>query len=126
MRLVLAFGAGRRTEALFPLLSLLMIDHSLRKPKKLRHFVALGLIAALVISPLVIMFRDGMHPAEAWTSDAVSGRGGVPSFFERLGGIESLALIIRDTPPLMDYQYGLTLPYILVALVPRYSLPHKL
>ncbi len=118
--LVLAVGAGSRTDALFPLLSLLMIDHYLRKPKKLRHFVALGLIAALVISPLVIMFRDGMHPAEAWTSDAVSGRGGVPSFLERLGGIESLALIIRDTPALMDYQYGLTLTYILVAWVPRY------
>lgn len=118
--LVLAVGTGSRTDVLFPLLSLLMMDHYLRKPKKLRHFVVLGLIAAMVISPLVIMFRNGMHPAEAWTSDAVLGGGDVPSFVERLGAIESLTLIIRDTPALMDYQYGKTLAYILVAWVPRY------
>jgi oligosaccharide repeat unit polymerase len=118
--LVLGVGAGSRTDILFPLFSLLMIDHYLRKPKKLRHFVALGLIAALVISPLVIIFREGLHPAEAWTSNAVSGSNDVPSFLDRLGGIESLALIIRDTPALMDYQYGKTMAYILVAWVPRY------
>jgi oligosaccharide repeat unit polymerase len=118
--MVLGTGAGARTDTLFPLLSLLMMDHYLRKPKKLRHFVALGMVAALVVSPLVIIFREGLHPSEAWTSSAVSGSDDVPSFLDRLGGIESLALIIRDTPASLDYQYGKTLAYILVAWVPRY------
>lgn len=119
--MVLGVGAGGRTDLIFPLFSLLMIDHYLRKRKKLRHLVALGLIAAMVISPLVIIFRDGLHPREvAWTSDEVSGHGGVSAFLERLGGIEALAVIIRDTPAMMDYQYGKTLAYIFVAWVPRY------
>ncbi len=118
--LALGVAAGNRSDILFPLISLLMMDHYLRKPKKLRHFVALGLIAALVISPLVIMFREGMHPAEAWASGALSGRGGLPSFLERFAGMESFARIIRDTPALMDYQYGKTLAFIFVAWVPRY------
>jgi oligosaccharide repeat unit polymerase len=118
--MVLGVGAGGRTDLIFPLFSLLMIDHYLRKPKKLRHLVALGLTAAMVISPLVIVFRDGLHPSEAWTSQEVAGHGGVSAFLERLGGIEALAVIIRDTPAMMDYQYGKTMAYIFVAWVPRY------
>jgi oligosaccharide repeat unit polymerase len=119
--LVLSVAAGGRSDVIFPLFSLLMMDHYLRKPKKLRHFVVLGLITAMVISPLMIIFRDGLRPSEvAWTSDEVSGRGGVTAFMERMGGVESLAIIIRDTPDVMNYQYGATLAYIFVAWVPRY------
>jgi hypothetical protein len=119
--LVLSVAAGGRSDVIFPLFSLLMMDHYLRKPKKLRHFVVLGLITAMVISPLMIIFRDGLRPSEvAWTSDEVSGRGGVTAFMERMGGVESLTIIIRDTPDVMNYQYGATLAYIFVAWVPRY------
>jgi oligosaccharide repeat unit polymerase len=118
--MVLGAAAGSRMDVLMPLVSLLMMDHYLRKPKKLRHFMALGLMAALVISPLMIILRDGMHPADAMNSDVLVGRGGVPSFVERLGAIEGLTVIVRDTPASMDYQYGKTLAYILVAWVPRY------
>jgi len=118
--MVLGAAAGSRMDVLMPLISLLMMDHYLRKPKKLRHFIALGVMAALVISPLMIIFRDGMHPADAMNSEAVLGRGGVPSFVERLGAIEGLTVIIRDTPASMDYQYGMTLAYVFLAWVPRY------
>jgi oligosaccharide repeat unit polymerase len=104
---------------------LLLIDHYLRKPKKLRHLVVLGLITALLISPLVIVFRQGMTLNEVSSSDAVVGRGGLPSFMERFAGMESLLLIIRDTPRVMDYQYGKTIAFIFIAWVPRYLWENK-
>src|SRR5215831_3493546 len=107
--LVVGLVAGSRTYFLYPIATLLLIDHYLRKPKKLRHLVSLGLIAALIISPLVIVFREGMTFHEISSSEAVVGRAGLPSFIERFAGVESLLLIIRDTPAVMDYQYGKTM-----------------
>ena len=113
-------SAGSRTYFLYPVASLLLIDHYLRRPKKLRHLVSLGLIAALIVSPLVIVFREGMTLKEVSSSEAVVGRAGLPAFIERFAGMESLVLIVRDTPAVMDYQYGKTLAFIFIAWIPRY------
>ncbi|MGB0036227.1 MAG: O-antigen polymerase [Candidatus Acidiferrales bacterium] len=118
--LCVGLTAGSRTYFLYPVASLLLIDHYLRKPKKLRHLVYLGLIAALVVSPLVIVFREGMTLHEVSSSEAVVGRAGLPAFVERIAGMESLVLIVRDTPAVMDYQYGKTIAFIFIAWIPRY------
>jgi len=117
----LEFAQGSRLVLASTLVSLLLIYHYLRKPLRVRHILGLGLLVALVLSPLMILSREGGKreiSAES-ISEALAPEGGPVSFLERLSGIDGLVYIVRDTPTLMDYQYGKSYLFALVAWVPR-------
>jgi len=115
------FLQGQRLIVASTLLSLLVIYHYLRKPLRPRYLLGLGLLVALVVSPVMVLFREGskQEVSVQSVSEALAPEGGPVSFLERLDGIDGFVFIVRDTPALMDYQYGKSYMYALIAWFPR-------
>ncbi|MCS6316536.1 MAG: oligosaccharide repeat unit polymerase [Nitrospira sp.] len=130
--LVLGLISGSKAAFLGPFLALLVSVHYLRRRVNLGVIVLFALLAILVF-PLFNLYRqvgtiDRMVEAVAELPNNVFGgelpmeelglmlvRGGMSRFL----GIDSLTYIIRDTPEVMDFQYGRTILGTLFAWVPR-------
>jgi oligosaccharide repeat unit polymerase len=114
-----SLASGSRITLLFPLLGLLMIHHYLKKPLKFRHLVGLVLLFALILSPIMIVLRESPSSARTSFWEQLRNQEAVSGFLERFSGMDGLVYIIRDTPKVMDYQYGKTFAFALVAWIPR-------
>lgn len=130
--LVLGLISGSKAAFLGPLLAILVSVHYLRRRVSLGVIALFALLAVLVF-PLFNLYRqvgtiDRMVEAVDGLPSSVLGdelptediglmlvRGAMSRFL----GIDSLTYIIRDTPDVMDFQYGRTILGALLAWVPR-------
>lgn len=136
--LVLGLISGSKAAFLGPFLAILVSVHYLRKRIHLEVIVLFALLAILVF-PLFNLYRqvgtiDRMFETIDQLPSTFSGHDLLPeevgellirSALSRFLGIDSLTYIIRDTPDIMDFQYGHTVLGAVVAWVPRQVWPDK-
>lgn len=130
--LVLGLISGSKAAFLGPFLAILVSVHYLKRRVSL-GVIALFALLAILVFPLFNLYRqvgtiDRMVEAVEGLPNSVFGdelptddiglllvRGAMSRFL----GIDSLTYIIRDTPEVMDFQYGRTILGALLAWVPR-------
>jgi oligosaccharide repeat unit polymerase len=118
---------GIKGAFLFMFLSLLMLRHYVVRPIRLRSVFLLALVGILLVFPAFTALRQA--------SDLVSYQQGWEDYLDpvrvldiatqRFSGIEALVFIIRDTPRVMNYQFGKTYLSVLVSWIPREVWPEK-
>lgn len=110
-----------------PLFSMLVIYHYLKRHLTIRHIV---LFAALIIMvfPIFIAQRATtdislMIPlaCECYAEPLLI----LDIFIDRFMGFDPLVYAIRDTPTVMDYQYGKTMLVMVVGWIPQKLWPDK-
>ncbi|MCW5800449.1 MAG: conserved membrane protein of unknown function [Nitrospira sp.] len=132
--LVLALGliSGSKAAFLGPFLAMLVSVHYLRRRVNLGVIILFALLAILVF-PLFNLYRQvgtidrmvetiDQLPNSFYGNDLPPEEVGellVRSALSRFLGIDSLTYIIRDTPDIMDFQYGHTVLGAVLAWVPR-------
>jgi len=146
-----AFLSGRKQAAISLLFLWLIPFHYFRRRLSFRTVLTLGLIAILIVFPLFTLYRLAYWTGiETGTfSSSFSFSRDVPlilsgfrtmlrtytlrsyvdlaadAFLNRFAGVDSFALVVRDTPPVWDYQYGRTLSYLFISIIPRAVWPGK-
>jgi oligosaccharide repeat unit polymerase len=121
----LGIASGSKFEVLYPVLATVMAKHYLGGLKiGVRHVVVLAL-AAVVAFPILNNLRhsDSFESAlsdTTWSASEVSQH-----LMARFYGIDALTLCVRDTPAVLDFQYGGTITPILTAWIPRALYPEK-
>jgi oligosaccharide repeat unit polymerase len=130
--LVLMVGVGcavgiKGGGIIFPLFSMLVTYHYLKKRLMIRHLV---LFVALIIMvfPIFIAQRATtdislMVPlaCQGYAEPLIM----LDIFVGRFMGFDPLVYAIRDTPTVMDYQYGRTMLDMFVAWIPQKLWPNK-
>lgn len=122
--LVMGFFSGSKSSFLMPVVVLLVSFHYLRRAIRVRQIVGFALVVFMLF-PVFNIYRqysDGINLEAVGDEQIAEGhlfellvRHGMSRFY----GIDSLAIIIRDTPSVMDYQYGDTISPLFVAWIPR-------
>ena len=121
--LIIGFLSGSKGQFMVPLMSAMIAYHYLKKKISLAA-VAAVLVLFFAVTPLFNIYR-GIGDYSRLQGDAQKSylgmdvSGFMRNSMQRFQGIESMALIVRDTPDVMDYQYGKTFAYIAVAWIPR-------
>lgn len=137
---------GSKLQALNPA-AIVIMTHIILRRKLAWRWVALSLLALVLIYPLNRFYQDYIvgaartSPLEVLTNPdvVVSGFGRflsdarvgeyVSSGFEasslRLDMLGVLSVLVRDTPSRVSYQYGKTFAALLVAPIPRFLWPGK-
>lgn len=140
--LAIGFFSGSKGIFLMPILVAIVATHYLKGSVHLRHILGLALFVFLLF-PIFNTYRnyscvtDPIEQLQA-TQETHVGSGVqvapkalvVPKVdvgpkalirhaMSRFYGIDSLAIIVRDTPDVMDFQYGKTIVPLFVAWVPR-------
>ena len=112
---------------IFPLFSLLLSYHYLKKRLTLKHLI-LFIVLIIMIFPIFIAQRATtdislMIPLafEAYAEPLLM----LDIFVGRFMGFDPLVYAIRDTPTVMDYQYGRTMLDMFVAWIPQKLWPNK-
>ncbi|ULA68249.1 MAG: conserved membrane protein of unknown function [Nitrospira sp.] len=130
--LVLGLISGSKAAFLGPFLAILVSVHYLRKRVSFGVIVLFALLAVLVF-PLFNLYRQvgtidrmletiDQFPGSFYGDDLPPEEVAamlVRSALSRFLGIDSLTYIIRDTPEIMDFQYGRTVIGAVLAWVPR-------
>lgn len=130
--LMLGLISGSKATFLGPLLGILVSVHYLRRQVRLKGIVLFALLV-IALFPLFNLYRqvgtiDRMAeavdqlPSVFLGDDLEIDEAGLlllRSSLSRFLGIDSLTYIIRDTPGVMDFQYGRTVLGAILAWVPR-------
>lgn len=123
----IGFFSGSKGAFLMPILIAIVATHYLSKRIRFLHILWLFLIAFLSF-PIFNNYREhsctatdaakkapasitaeSQHPVESLARHAMS----------RFYGIDSLTVIVRDTPEVMEFQHGKTILPLVVAWIPR-------
>ena len=121
---VIGFFSGSKTAFFVPVLVFLISFHYLKKVMRVRQFFGF-LVLVFMLMPIFNLYRqhsdviDLDAVREIQLADESIYQVFVRHGMSRFYGIDSLALIIRDTPRAMDFQYGSTVWPLFVAWVPR-------
>lgn len=119
LTLVIGFFSGKKREFLLPMLILLVSYHYLKKRIRMRS-VALFIVCVFLTFPIFKAYRKGnLLNLPEGTLSIFETKSLTKSLMSRFYGIDSLTLIIRDTPEVMDYQFGATMAPVAVAWIPR-------
>ena len=129
--IVIAIGllSGKKGQFLTPILVLLISYHYLLRRISLR--MVLSFFTLAILSFPVIEFyrqRNNSHTTPGIINEFTEYAGSkslVWSVLSRFYGIDSLTLIIRDTPEVMGHQLGGTITPIAVSWIPRRLWPDK-
>lgn len=130
--LVLGLISGSKAAFLGPFLAILVSVHYLRRRVSLGVIILFAVLALLVF-PLFNLYRQvgtmdrmvetiDQLPNSFYGADLLPEEIGellIRSALSRFLGIDSLTYIIRDTPDVMDFQYGRTILGAALAWVPR-------
>jgi oligosaccharide repeat unit polymerase len=127
--LSMAIFSGSAGNLLTPLIVLAVTFHYLRKRLSVKTLVAIFLLGIL-IRPIFGIYRYTSDTTQIFDAAQKIGTGKSAEIFvrdavDRFYGIDSLAYIIRDTPRVMDFQYGATIAPAFVAWIPRQLWPDK-
>jgi hypothetical protein len=127
----LAVGAlsGSKSQFLTPVLTLVMVYHYLVKPMRLRHLAGFGLFVVLVF-PFFNAFRHAGPSGLAGVFSEAARVLGDPSALlrsvvSRFHDMDAVITVVRDTPQVMDFQYGRTFLPAVTAWIPRSIWPDK-
>jgi len=112
--LAIGFFSGSKGAFLMPILVAIVATHYLKGKIRLRHIVSLALFVFLLFP----VFNTYRHYSDS-DSVQVTQEDLIRHAMSRFYGIDSLAIIIRDTPAVMDYQHGKTVLPLFVTWIPR-------
>jgi len=123
--LTIGFFSGKKREFLLPILILLVVWHYLKSQIRLRG-LALFIVCVFLSFPIFKAYRRQslLNLPEAIPT-IVQSHPVSKSLISRFYGIDSLTIIIRDTPEVMNYQYGATFASLAVVWIPRQIWPEK-
>jgi len=122
---ILGFVNGSKFEMLYPLLATVLVTHYLGSQQiGIRHLATLTMGAVLVF-PILNHLRHNDSLATALTATRWTPTEVGEQLMARFYGIDALTLCVRDTPEVMDFQYGSTIAPILTAWIPRAIFPEK-
>jgi len=115
--------SGSKGALLSPIVSVMILHHYFKRKIRIRNFIYLGGMV-IVIIPIFNIYRSiasGINFTEFVQvgSLQLNSEFMIRHTMARFYGIDSLTLIIRDTPGSMEYQLGGTLWPLLVAWIPR-------
>ena len=122
--LAIGFASGSKGAFLMPLLIWMIVTHYLKRRIRLSRILGLASLAILMF-PVFNVYRHAPSLLEAAPEILDMGASGAASELlvrhgmSRFYGIDSLTIIVRDTPDVMDYQLGQTVYPLFVAWVPR-------
>lgn len=118
--LAIGFFSGSKGAFLAPIMVVIVALYYLKSNIRFRHLVY-SLPFVFLLFPAFNTYRNASFEDQTqmtleapMTSDALIEHG-----MSRFYGIDSLTLVIRDTPAVMDYQFGETILPLLVAWIPR-------
>lgn len=118
---------GTKGSFIFMFLSLLILRHYLLRPVRPRAVFLFVLSGVFLVFPAFNALRHATDPESfqrGWGGNFESGQV-MAMTAERFSGIDALIFIVRDTPRVMDYQYGKTYANVLVSWIPREVWPGK-
>lgn len=123
--LTIGFFSGKKRDFLLSILIVLIICHYMKGRIRLRS-LALFIVCVFLTFPIFKAYRKEnlLNLPEAIPA-IVKSTTISKSLMSRFYGIDSLTLIIRDTPGVMDYQFGATMAPVVVAWIPRRLWPEK-
>lgn len=126
--LAIGFFSGSKGAFLMPILVAMVVHHYLKGNIRFRSILALVLFSSLLF-PVFNTYRHYSCAASTSTPTSISAPGAatdkltleilVRHAMSRFYGIDSLAIIIRDTPKVMEFQHGDTVLPLFVAWIPR-------
>jgi oligosaccharide repeat unit polymerase len=121
----LGVATGSKYEILYPLLATALAVHYLGARRiGIRHIAVLTLGVVLVF-PVFNNLRHTDSLKNAWTATHWSPTEVGEHLMARFYGLDALTLCVRDTPGVMDFQYGSTITPVLTAWIPRHFFPEK-
>jgi len=124
LEIIYAFTTGSKGSFFGRFFTLLITYHYLIKRINLRKIAVLGVVI-LLFFPIFNLYRFKELQLPRLTSEVVTFNRLFFNFMDRFHGIEALALAIKDTPGVMDFQFGKSFCLILVAPIPRDLWPDK-
>jgi oligosaccharide repeat unit polymerase len=121
--LILGVLSGSKALFLSPIISAMILHHYLKNKIRIKSFLYLGALVIIII-PIFNIYRSiksGVIIADLFQGNAfqLNSEFMIRHTMARFYGIDSLTLIVRDTPSLMEYQLGNTIWPLLVAWIPR-------
>jgi len=123
--LTIGFFSGKKREFLLPILILLVVWHYLKSRIRLRGLVLFTVCVFLTFPIFKAYRRQSLLNLPEAVPAIIQSRPIIKSLISRFYGIDSLTIIIRDTPEVMDYQYGATFAPLAVVWIPRQIWPKK-
>lgn len=130
--LFIAASSGSRGQLIFLILSMVVIGYYLTRKVPWKY--AALFCALLLLMPLYDLYahatnRESIVQAfgRVLSLEAIIGsfKHAPVNIIQRAYGMDSLVLIIRDTPLIVDYQLGKTIAPLLIAWIPRAIWPSK-
>ena len=121
--LILGLLTGSKSALLSSILAAMIVTHYLKREIRFRHIVYLGMLT-IVLLPILNIYRgitsdSGMSIAFIGDGFQSGAESLIRNLMARFYGIDSLTLLIRDTPKVMDYQLGETIWPLFVSWIPR-------
>jgi len=118
--LAIGFFSGSKGVFLAPIMVAVVAFYYLKNSIRFRHLIYL-LPFILLVFPVFNTYRNYSFDDQVQVvpEDQVSVSGLIKHGMSRFYGIDSLTLVIRDTPTVMDYQFGETILPLFVAWIPR-------
>lgn len=118
--LAIGFFSGSKGVFLTPIMAAMVTLSYLKSNIRFRHLVYL-LPFVFLLFPVFNTYRNYSFDDQAQvTSEAkMTSNALIEHGMSRFYGIDSMTLVIRDTPAVMDYQFGETILPLLIAWIPR-------
>lgn len=118
--LAIGFFSGSKGAFLAPIMVAIVALYYLKSSIRFRHLVYL-LPFVFLLFPVFNTYRNYSFDDQAQVTSAaqVTSNALIEHGMSRFYGIDSLTLVIRDTPDVMDYQFGKTILPLLIAWIPR-------
>lgn len=122
--LVIGFLSGAKELFLLPVFSVLITINYLKKKVRPLVFVLIASVFMAVVVPVFNTYRhiNDFFELQTKVEELVERTDPEKMARDSMGrfyGIDSVAIIIRDTPGVMDYQYGKTLLPVALFWIPR-------
>lgn len=121
--IILGLLSGSKSALLSPILAAMIATHYLKRRIQFRHIVYF-LMITIALLPILNIYRN--ITSDSGLSDAFvrdvfqsSAEPLIRHLMARFYGIDSLTILIRDTPHVMDYQLGGTIWPLFIAWIPR-------
>lgn len=121
--LILGLLTGSKGTLLSSILAAMIATHYLKREIRFRYIIYLGMLT-IILLPILNIYRgitsdSGLPIAFIGDSFQSDAEFVIRNLMARFYGIDSLTLLIRDTPKVMDYQLGGTIWPLFVSWIPR-------
>ena len=121
LTVVIMATTGSKGLTVFPVLSLVIVRHYIKRPLGVGKLLALGFFG-LPLVPLFNIYRHATSVDEIvpeWIGVMLTPEVFLTHVISRFHDMDAFVTIIRDTPKVMDFQLGATLLPLATAWIPR-------